>query len=86
MNDEARSRIHVVAGVLYDANGRVLIAQRPAGKVLAGRWEFPGGKLHDGEDMIVGTNQYLERHDATARMVFGYGQEDAADPKQEEGG
>ena len=45
-----RPRIHVVAGVLYDAGGRVLIAQRPAGKVLAGRWEFPGGKLHDGEE------------------------------------
>ena len=41
--------IEVVAGALYDAAGRVLIAQRPPGKVLAGRWEFPGGKLHDGE-------------------------------------
>lgn len=39
----------VVAGALYDAQGRVLIAQRPEGKALAGRWEFPGGKLHDGE-------------------------------------
>jgi 8-oxo-dGTP diphosphatase len=28
----------------------VLIAQRPPGKALAGRWEFPGGKLHEGED------------------------------------
>ena len=50
MSDRVRPRIHVVAGVLYDARGRVLIAQRPAGKVLAGRWEFPGGKLHDGEE------------------------------------
>jgi len=41
--------IHVVAGALYDTAGRVLITQRPAGKALAGRWEFPGGKLHDGE-------------------------------------
>jgi 8-oxo-dGTP diphosphatase len=41
--------IEVVAGALYDASGRVLIAQRPPGKALAGRWEFPGGKLHDGE-------------------------------------
>jgi 8-oxo-dGTP diphosphatase len=39
----------VVAGVLYDAGGRVLIAQRPPGKVLAGRWEFPGGKVAAGE-------------------------------------
>jgi 8-oxo-dGTP diphosphatase len=42
--------IDVVAGALYDAAGRVLIAQRPPGKALAGRWEFPGGKVHDGED------------------------------------
>ena len=41
--------IQVVAGALYDAAGRVLIAQRPPGKALAGRWEFPGGKVHDGE-------------------------------------
>jgi len=41
--------IEVVAGALFDASGRVLIAQRPPGKALAGRWEFPGGKLHAGE-------------------------------------
>ncbi len=41
--------IEVVAGALYDAAGRVLIAQRPPGKALAGRWEFPGGKRHAGE-------------------------------------
>ncbi len=41
--------LEVVAGALFDAAGRVLIAQRPPGKMLAGRWEFPGGKLHDGE-------------------------------------
>jgi 8-oxo-dGTP diphosphatase len=41
--------LHVVAGALYDRDGRVLITQRPSGKPLAGRWEFPGGKLHDGE-------------------------------------
>ena len=35
----------VVAGLLFDAKGCVLITQRPAGKVLAGRWEFPGGKV-----------------------------------------
>ena len=43
------STLEVVAGALFDGAGRVLIAQRPAGKALAGRWEFPGGKLHDGE-------------------------------------
>ena len=41
--------MHVVAAALIDAHGRVLIAQRPAGKELAGRWEFPGGKLKEGE-------------------------------------
>jgi 8-oxo-dGTP diphosphatase len=39
----------VVAAALYDAQGRVLIAERPPGKHLAGRWEFPGGKVLAGE-------------------------------------
>ncbi len=39
----------VVAAALFDADGRVLIAQRPPGKQLAGLWEFPGGKLDAGE-------------------------------------
>ncbi|MDB5617211.1 8-oxo-dGTP diphosphatase MutT [Tardiphaga sp.] len=39
----------VVAVALVDADGRVLIAQRPEGKTLAGLWEFPGGKLEAGE-------------------------------------
>jgi 8-oxo-dGTP diphosphatase len=38
-----------VAAALYDAQGRVLIAERPPGKHLAGRWEFPGGKIDAGE-------------------------------------
>ncbi|WP_233841133.1 Nudix family hydrolase [Dyella sp. 2HG41-7] len=37
--------MHVMAGVLRDAQGRVLLAQRPEGKNFAGFWEFPGGKL-----------------------------------------
>lgn len=39
----------VVAVALVDSDNRVLIAQRPAGKQLAGLWEFPGGKLDAGE-------------------------------------
>jgi 8-oxo-dGTP diphosphatase len=39
----------VVAGALVDADGRVLVARRPDGKHLAGLWEFPGGKVGDGE-------------------------------------
>jgi 8-oxo-dGTP diphosphatase len=41
--------VHVVAGVLRDAAGRVLVAQRPTGKHLEGFWEFPGGKVDPGE-------------------------------------
>jgi 8-oxo-dGTP diphosphatase len=41
--------IHVVAAALYDREGRVLIAERPVGKHMAGRWEFPGGKVGAGE-------------------------------------
>ena len=39
----------VTACALLDGQGRVLISQRPEGKSLAGLWEFPGGKLEDGE-------------------------------------
>lgn len=39
----------VVACALVDPDGRVLLAQRPEGKALAGLWEFPGGKLEPGE-------------------------------------
>ena len=39
----------VVACALVDADRRVLIAQRPEGKTLAGLWEFPGGKVEPGE-------------------------------------
>jgi 8-oxo-dGTP diphosphatase len=39
----------VAACALIDPDGRVLIAQRPAGKTMAGLWEFPGGKIEAGE-------------------------------------
>lgn len=43
-------RVVLVAAVaLIDADGRVLLAQRPEGKSLAGMWEFPGGKVDPGE-------------------------------------
>lgn len=41
--------VRVAAGVLRKADGRILLAQRPAGKIAAGRWEFPGGKIEAGE-------------------------------------
>src|SRR5258707_8254070 len=46
----AETRIVLVSAVaLVDADGRVLLAQRPAGKPMAGLWEFPGGKVQPGE-------------------------------------
>ncbi|KZM50664.1 (deoxy)nucleoside triphosphate pyrophosphohydrolase [Labrenzia sp. OB1] len=39
----------VAACALVDVDGRVLLAQRPEGKSMAGLWEFPGGKVEDGE-------------------------------------
>ncbi len=39
----------VVAAALVDPDDRVLVARRPAGKAMAGLWEFPGGKMADGE-------------------------------------
>lgn len=44
-----RRRIAVVAAVLQQPDGRFLLAQRPQGKVYAGYWEFPGGKVEAGE-------------------------------------
>jgi 8-oxo-dGTP diphosphatase len=46
--------MHVMAGVMLDARGCVLLAQRPPGKHLAGIWEFPGGKLEADESPADG--------------------------------
>ena len=48
-----------MAGVLLDPAGRVLLAQRPPGKHLAGAWEFPGGKLEPGESAQDGLAREL---------------------------
>src|SRR5688572_9561099 len=47
-----RTRIEVVAAVIYDRQQRFLLAQRPPGKVYAGYWEFPGGKVEPGESPV----------------------------------
>jgi 8-oxo-dGTP diphosphatase len=47
--DRMAKLILVIACALIDPDGRVLMAQRPAGKNLAGLWEFPGGKMEAGE-------------------------------------
>ncbi len=49
MTEAALPILTVVAVALVDADGRVLLAQRPEGKAMAGLWEFPGGKIHPGE-------------------------------------
>ncbi len=48
-NPAGKSILLVAACALIDADGRVLLAQRPPGKTLAGLWEFPGGKVEPGE-------------------------------------
>ncbi|MFY9514287.1 MAG: NUDIX domain-containing protein [Rubrivivax sp.] len=46
---EERTPVDVAVGVLVDPQGRFLLTSRPDGKVYAGYWEFPGGKLEAGE-------------------------------------
>ena len=49
VGDGQRTPVDVAVGVLIDAGGRFLLTSRPAGKVYAGYWEFPGGKVEAGE-------------------------------------
>ena len=46
-----REPVDVAVGVLFDPDGRFLLTSRPPGKVYAGYWEFPGGKLETGESV-----------------------------------
>jgi 8-oxo-dGTP diphosphatase len=57
---EPKPVMHVMAAVMQDALGRVLLAQRPAGKHLAGMWEFPGGKLEPGETPLEALARELD--------------------------
>jgi 8-oxo-dGTP diphosphatase len=54
-----RRRIAVVAAVLQQPDGRFLLAQRPQGKVYAGYWEFPGGKVEPGESPLQALQREL---------------------------
>lgn len=55
----ARPLIQVACGVLVNAQGRVLSAQRPGGKIAAGYWEFPGGKIEPGETALMALTREL---------------------------
>ena len=54
-----RTPVDVAVGVLIDAQGRFLLTSRPVGKVYAGYWEFPGGKLEAGESVEAALRREL---------------------------
>ncbi len=55
-----RAVTEVAVGVLIDAEGRFLLTSRPPGKVYAGYWEFPGGKLEAGESVAQALRRELQ--------------------------
>ena len=58
--DSRSPALHVVAGVITDADGRILLARRAEGRELAGLWEFPGGKVEPGETPEAALARELE--------------------------
>ena len=54
-----RTPVDVAVGVLIDGDGRFLLTSRPDGKVYAGYWEFPGGKLEAGESVEAALKREL---------------------------
>jgi len=72
--------IEVAAAVIERADGSFLLAQRPAGKVYAGYWEFPGGKVEPGEDAVAALSRELheelgidvERADPWVTRIYTY--------------
>jgi 8-oxo-dGTP diphosphatase len=67
--DAAPPIVHVVAGVLTDARGRILLARRTAGRDLAGAWEFPGGKVEPGESVFQALDREL--HEELGIRILG---------------
>ena len=57
---ESRRPVDVAVGVLIDPTGRFLMTSRPEGKVYAGYWEFPGGKLEAGESVEAALRRELD--------------------------
>jgi 8-oxo-dGTP diphosphatase len=58
-NPVERTAVDVAVGVLFDPSGRFLLTSRPPGKVYAGHWEFPGGKLEAGESVETALRREL---------------------------
>ena len=58
-SDRAEGIVDVAVGVLIDGDGRFLLTSRPEGKVYAGWWEFPGGKLEVGESVTEALSREL---------------------------
>lgn len=56
---QPRTPVDVAVGVLIDVAGRFLLTSRPDGKVYAGYWEFPGGKLEAGESVEAALRREL---------------------------
>ena len=54
-----RDPVDVAVGVLIDREGRFLLTSRPEGKVYAGHWEFPGGKVEAGESVEIALRREL---------------------------
>jgi mutator protein MutT len=83
-NDPASGVMHVMAGLLIDADKRVLLAQRLPGKHLAGMWEFPGGKLEPGEAPLEALKRELHeelgitllRASPLVQVPWNYGERD----------
>ena len=57
---ESRRPVDVAVGVLLDADGNFLLTSRPEGKVYAGYWEFPGGKVEPGESVEQALRRELQ--------------------------
>lgn len=77
----------VAAAALIDADGRILLQRRPAGKAMAGLWEFPGGKIEPGESPETALIRELEEElgiltetACLAPATFATGTTEAGDP------
>ena len=69
----------VVAVALVDVDGRVLIAQRPEGKTMAGLWEFPGGKVEIGESLSEALARELQEELGITPLKFDFWMEMTVD-------